>query len=203
MSIHAIKLIVGLGNPGAEYANTRHNVGAWFVQNVAEHYAVDLRMDAKFKGFYGVIKVECGSESKECKLLAPTTYMNCSGESVLACSNFYKIPSDAILVVHDELDLLPGVMKIKCDGSDNGHNGIKSIIKCLGTKNFYRLRVGIGRPQNKNYADYVLNSPGKVDAESIKNAINKAISVIPQMLSGDIPKATQILHTDKFINDVL
>lgn len=187
-----IKLAVGLGNPGSEYAKTRHNIGAWFIQTLADQYHTELKFESKFKGFFGTIRLE---NNLECKLLLPTTYMNCSGSSVLAVSKFYKITANEILIAQDELDFSPGIAKLKFGGGDNNHNGIKDIKKHLNTGDFYRLRFGIGRPHDRNFIDYVLNKPSKADAEFINNAINKALTVFPQLVAGEVDKAMQFLHS--------
>lgn len=185
--MNPIQLIVGLGNPGDEYENTRHNVGAWFVEALAEQHKISLRMETKFKGLFGAFE--------NCKLLIPTTFMNLSGQAVKAVANFYKISPEEILVAHDELDFEAGVVKLKIGGGNNGHNGLKDIIANLNSADFYRLRFGIGRPNDKNYTDYVLHSPSKTDKAQIENAIDNAINIVPELLAGNFAKAMQNLHT--------
>lgn len=185
-----IQLIVGLGNPDQEYELTRHNAGAWLVQRLAEQYKVNLRLEPKFKGLTSSIL----NNGCECKLLLPTTYMNNSGLAVKAIAAFYKIPVENILVAHDELDFLPGIVRLKQNGGANGHKGLISIIEYLNNA-FYRLRIGIGRPENRDaLTDYVLSNPSRSDKKQIITAIDLALSIIPLLLKGDIAPAMQIMH---------
>lgn len=186
-SSQPIQLIVGLGNPGAEYENTRHNAGAWFAEALANQHNVTLRMETKFKGYFGLFD--------NCKLLIPTTFMNLSGQAVKAVANFYKIPVAAILVVHDELDFAAGIVKLKFGGGDNGHNGLKDIIANMHSADFHRLRLGIGRPADRNFVDYVLHAPSRSDKALITDAIERALAVVPALLTGNVAKAMQELHT--------
>lgn len=189
-----IKLIVGLANPGDKYKNTRHNAGAWFVEEIIANYCAEinksssqlLKPEKKFHGLFGSVD--------EVDLLIPTTYMNDSGLAVHACAKYNKILPEAILVAHDDLDLPVGTVKLKFDGGDGGHNGVHDIINHLHTKQFHRLRIGIGRPQ-KETIDYVLEPPSKADRQLINDAIKKACDVLPLLLAGEISKATQQLHT--------
>ena len=182
-----IQLIAGLGNPGPEYAKTRHNAGAWLVEQLA---STNLRPEPKFFGLTGVL------DEQNCRLLIPTTYMNHSGQAVKAMANFYKIEPDAILVVHDDLDLPVGTIKFKQGGGDGGHNGLKDISAQLGSKNFWRLRIGIAHPGHRDgVLDYVLHPPSKADREQIFTAIDEAIAVLPQFINGEHQKAIQQLHT--------
>jgi peptidyl-tRNA hydrolase, PTH1 family len=195
-----IQLIVGLGNPGKQYADTRHNVGAWFIEALSDRYKAKLQMESKFHGLFGTMQFEDASiglvRNFSCKLLFPSTFMNLSGKAVQSVLKFYKIPATAILVVHDELDFLPGIARLKFGGGDNGHNGLIDIIKHTHTKDFCRLRVGIGKPKDKNTsADYVLNSPNKSEREQIDQALDKSIAVLPYLLQGDLAKAMQELHS--------
>ena len=188
-----IQLIVGLANPGNEYANTRHNAGAWFIEEIANQIHTHLRMEAKYHGLHGLAKIH----DQACHLLIPTTFMNHSGQSVRACMNYHKIPADAILIAHDEIDLPAGTIKLKFDGGDGGHNGLKDIIRHLNTKQFYRLRIGVGRPaHSKEVVDYVLNNPSKADRLKIDDAILRAQEALPLILNGDMQKAMNQLHTD-------
>ncbi len=187
-----IQLIVGLGNPGPQYANTRHNVGFWLAARFAEQNRANLQPESKFKGHIGI--VQTGNFS--CRVLLPMTYMNRSGESVLAIAQFYKILPSEILVVHDELDLPVGSARLKFDGGHGGHNGLRDIDAKLNTKGFYRLRLGIGHPGHRDdVSDYVLNRPSKSDEQSILTAIDHALSVLPDVLNGNIDKAMNVLHT--------
>lgn len=185
-----IQLIVGLGNPGPEYKTTRHNAGAWLVQRLADQSKTELRLEPKFKGLTGSIL----NNGNECKLILPTTYMNNSGIAVQAITAFYKIPIENILVAHDELDFPPGIIRLKQDGGANGHKGLISITEHLNNT-FYRLRLGIGRPENKDaVTDYVLENPPSSDKKQIITAINQALEIIPQLLAGEMAQAIQILH---------
>ena len=187
-----IQLIVGLGNPGSEYANTRHNAGYWFVDQLCEAMRGSLSIEAKFKGAVGTVQVA----DKLCRVLQPSTYMNRSGQSVSALAKFYKIAPHEILVVHDELDLPPGSARLKMDGGHGGHNGLKDIIAHLGTKQFYRLRLGIGHPGNSDdVVDYVLHKPSLQDKTNIFNAISHAMSAMPDIITGKMDKAMKNLHT--------
>lgn len=186
-----ISLIVGLGNPGPQYEQTRHNVGFWLMNKFAEKHDVAFKMESKFKGFTASLVVQ----NHDLKLLLPQTFMNLSGQSVVAFAHFYKIPPEEILVVHDELDFSPGVVRFKKGGSSGGHNGIQNIIELLGDNNFYRLRIGIGKPINKDtLVDYVISKPSRYDTEKIIEAIDDALKVLPKFIMGDIGRATEELH---------
>ena len=187
-----IKLIVGLGNPGSEYAKTRHNVGAWFVDALAEQHQLTLRSETKFRGSIAKLTAnECA-----CWLLKPSTYMNESGQSVLAFAHFYKIPPDSILVTHDELDFDPGTIRIKESGGHGGHNGLRDIIRHLKTDNFFRLRIGIGHPGAKDrVTPYVLGNPIQTDQEKIAESIKEGLNVVPDLIGGNIQKAFKLLHS--------
>jgi peptidyl-tRNA hydrolase, PTH1 family len=185
----SLRLIVGLGNPGKEYAETRHNAGMWFVEKLAEKYNANLRNETKFHGFLASIDADR-------KMLCPTTFMNLSGQAVQAVASYYKIAPNEILVAHDELDFLPGIIRLKFGGGHGGHNGLSSIIDHLGSKDFYRLRIGIGHPGNKNLvSDYVLNNPGKEDKKLIINSIERAIEIIQDLFDGKFELAQQKLNT--------
>lgn len=186
----AINLIVGLGNPGPEYAETRHNAGAWFVNLLATQYKSDLNFETKFQGLVGRIQWQ----NQNCWLLRPTTFMNLSGKSVQAFSNFYKIPLDSILVAHDELDFVPGVVRLKLGGGHGGHNGLRDIMAHLGA-DFHRLRIGIGHPGHRDKVhDYVLSRPNKVDYELIDGSLIQASAVMADILQGDMQNAMRKLH---------
>jgi PTH1 family peptidyl-tRNA hydrolase len=187
-----IKLIVGLGNPGTQYEQTRHNAGFWFVDEVARHYQVQWRPETKFLGL--VTRIQ--QPDMDVWLLKPTTYMNRSGQSIQALANFYKIAPENILVAHDELDLDPGVARLKTGGGHGGHNGLRDTIAALGTKEFQRLRLGVGHPGHKDQVvQYVLKSASKLDQQAIVTAIDEAVRVFPQMVSGQRDAAMQQLHT--------
>jgi peptidyl-tRNA hydrolase, PTH1 family len=183
-------LIVGLGNPGPNYKHTRHNVGYWFVQELATKYDLIFRQENKFKGVI--------AKKENCWLLLPETFMNKSGEAVKVLADFYKISSQEILVVHDELDFTPGIIRLKYSGGHNGHNGIRNIIDHLNTDQFYRLRIGIGRPQSKDeVTNYVLQSPSQPDLQQIINAIDNGLKIMPYIFANDMEQAIQQLHSIK------
>jgi len=187
-----IKLIVGLGNPGATYDKTRHNAGAWFVEQLAEAYHSRLSPEKKFFGFIGRIVIK----NQPIHLLLPTTFMNCSGQSVAAMANFYRIKPESILVVHDELDFPVGLAKLKHSGGHGGHNGLRDIINKMGNNNhFIRLRIGIGHPGNsKDVVNYVLKPPSKSESPRIHATIDEAIRLLPEIMEGNWNKAIQQLH---------
>lgn len=190
-----IRLIVGLGNPGAEYEQTRHNAGAWLVERLARQEGISLSPDKKFFGLSGKGRIA----GQECFLLLPTTFMNRSGQSVAALANFYKIKPNEILVAHDELDMPAGVAKFKIGGGHGGQNGLRDIIAQLGNqKDFHRLRVGIGHPGDKSLVTgHVLGRASKAEQQSIDHVIDEAICVLPDAISGDLAKAMNRLHSFK------
>jgi PTH1 family peptidyl-tRNA hydrolase len=189
-----IRLIAGLGNPGKKHERDRHNVGFWFVSRLAAQHRIDLRAEPKFHGLLGKI----GQPQGEIWLVMPQTYMNLSGKSVGALARFYKIQPEECLVVHDELDFLPGVAKLKQGGGVAGHNGLKDIAAQLGTQGFWRLRLGIGHPGDKNMvADYVLSSPPVPERELIDLALMRSLEVSPLLLAGEMHAAMLKLHTAK------
>ncbi|WP_299771244.1 aminoacyl-tRNA hydrolase [uncultured Pseudoteredinibacter sp.] len=188
-----IRMIVGLCNPGTEYDGTRHNAGADFVDELARQYAGQLSAESKFYGEAGRISVG----GKDIRLLKPTTFMNRSGQSVSAMAKFFKIAPEEILVAHDELDMDPGVAKLKIGGGHGGHNGLRDIIKALGNNNnFARLRIGIGHPGNaKEVANYVLKRPSGSDKQAIDDAIYEASKVLPTAAAGQWNEAMKELHS--------
>lgn len=187
-----MQLIVGLANPGKGYAETRHNAGAWFIEALVQREKATLKQAMKFHGKYAQIQLH----GHPVHLLIPSTYMNLSGQAVRACMNFFKIPPESVLIAHDEIDLPPGIVRLKFDGGDGGHNGLKDIIRNLNSRQFYRLRIGVGHPGNsKEVMDYVLHKPSKADQQKITEAIERAEDVLPAILANDIPKAMQALHT--------
>jgi len=189
---HAIKLIVGLGNPGKEYEATRHNAGFWWVDELARAHEVKFRADSKFHGLIAKTVLH----GHEVQLLKPQTFMNLSGRSVGAVAQFYKIEPAQILVVHDELDLPPGSAKLKLGGGHGGHNGLKDIIAHLGTKDFWRLRVGIGHPgERTEVVNYVLNAPRKEEQVLIGEALQRAQDVVPLIIEGKLEAAMLKLHS--------
>lgn len=197
MGASVIRLIVGLGNPGPEYAATRHNAGVWYIEQLCEKYQVNLKYDTSFKAHLGKLLLPQISASP-IWLMVPGTYMNLSGQPVQAVQQFYKILPNETLVIHDELDLPPGEARLKLDGGDGGHNGLKSLIQHMQTKQFYRLRIGIGHPGNRDrVADYVLSRPNKSDESSIQDALAFALPEFEKIIGGQIDKAMQVLHTKK------
>jgi PTH1 family peptidyl-tRNA hydrolase len=189
-----IRLIAGLGNPGTDYAATRHNAGAWFVDAVCRQQGVWLAADKGFAGETARFRTPNG----EVFLLVPSTYMNRSGQSVGALAKFYKIAPEEILVVHDELDLLPGAVKLKQGGGNAGHNGLKDITAHLGTPDFWRLRLGIGHPRTlqltQSVSDFVLHRPRAEEQSAIDGCIAKGLKALPLMLGGDMPAAMRQVH---------
>lgn len=187
-----IKLIVGLGNPGREHAKDRHNVGFWFVSRLAAAERTELKSVARYHGLLGKLARPSG----ELWLLLPQTYMNLSGKSVGALARFYKIQPEEVLVVHDELDFQPGVAKLKLGGGVAGHNGLKDIAAQLGTHGFWRMRIGIGHPGDKNVvADYVLTSPPSAERELIESALARCLDVSGLLTEGNMEAAMLKLHT--------
>ena len=185
-----LRLLVGLGNPGATYEDNRHNIGYWFVDALARDLKVPLAPQGKFHGQIG----RCG----DLWLLKPTTFMNRSGLAVLALANFYKILPDEILVVHDELDLSPGQAKLKRGGSHAGHNGLRDIHAQLGSSDYWRLRIGIGHPGVKGEViHWVLKKPAPDQRQLIEDSIAHSLKAYPTMLAGDMDKATLLVHTTK------
>ena len=190
-----IKLIVGLANPGAEYAATRHNAGAWYVDLLAERLRAPLREEPKFYGFTSRINLA----GADVRLLVPTTFMNLSGKAVAAMATFYRINPDEILVAHDELDLPPGVARFKQGGGHGGHNGLKDIISKMGnSKEFHRLRLGIGHPGDKNQvAGFVLTKAPQKEQELIDAALDEALRCTDILFQQDMTRAMNRLHTFK------
>lgn len=187
-----IALIVGLGNPGPEYERTRHNVGAWWLQSIAEKHQVKFKLESKFKGQVGQIQI--GGQG--CYLLVPTTFMNQSGHSVQPLTQFYKIPYQSVLVAHDDLDLPVGTIRLKQGGGEGGHNGLRSIANQLGTKDFVRLRIGIGHPGHRDRVlDYVLNKPRLDEEIEIRRGLDRAVDLLSEIIQGDFQKAMQVLHS--------
>jgi peptidyl-tRNA hydrolase, PTH1 family len=185
----AIKLIVGLGNMGDKYESTRHNAGFWFVDAVAAQNNYKLALDAKMFGFVGKFNTDNW-------LLKPTTFMNGSGKAVAALANYYKILPSEILVVHDELDLPTGSAKLKFGGGHGGHNGLKDIHAALGTADYWRLRLGIDHPGDRNEViNYVLKAPTREENDALQASIHEACGVVPLMLKGEFESAMLKLHT--------
>ncbi|KAE9532848.1 aminoacyl-tRNA hydrolase [Ursidibacter arcticus] len=190
-----IKLIVGLANPGVKYEETRHNAGEWLINEIARMYNVTLKEETKYFGKVAKINTAQG----EVRLLVPTTFMNLSGKAVGALANFYRIKPEEILVAHDELDLPPGIAKIKQGGGHGGHNGLKDIVASLGNNNnFYRVRIGIGHPGHKDLvAGYVLGKPSPTDKPLIDAAVDEASRCVDVLFKDGIVKATNRLNAFK------
>lgn len=190
-----IKLIVGLANPGAEYARTRHNAGAWYVEELARICGVSLSPDSKYFG----LTARATLQGKDVRLLIPSTFMNLSGKSVGALANFFRIEPEEILVAHDELDMEPGIAKFKLGGGHGGHNGLKDIIaKLANNKGFYRLRIGIGHPGDKNrVSGYVLGKAPSNEQERMDAAVDEAVRSTEVLFKEDMTKAMHRLHTFK------
>jgi len=188
----SIRLIVGLGNPGPDYQQTRHNAGAWFTQAIADSHQVTFQVENKFHGLYAKVR----NEQSDLYVLQPTTFMNQSGKSVQAVANYFKIAPAEILVAHDELDLPVGTIRLKQDGGHAGHNGLRDIIAQLGSNKFLRLRIGIGHPGVRQQVhNYVLSRPNNADKQQITTAIETAAAVLPLLYTGNIQQAMQLLHT--------
>lgn len=190
---NGIDLIVGLGNPGSEYERTRHNAGADFVEALARKLGATLQTDSKYQGLTARVSID----GRDVRLLIPTTYMNRSGQAVGALANFFKISPDAILVAHDELDLLPGVARLKQGGGHGGHNGLRDIIGALGNnQGFARLRLGIGHPGAAPLvANFVLKRAPAAEQSLIDDAISRSLDSINDIVSGKWNDAMKALHT--------
>jgi len=189
-----IKLFVGLGNPGPEYESTRHNAGFWWLDAVARQLKLTLAMD---RGYHGLV-ARGNIDGQPIWLLAPQTYMNLSGKSVAALARFFKIAPSEILVAHDELDVVPGEAKLKLGGSHAGHNGLRDIHDQLGTDDYWRLRLGVGHPGVKSeVVNWVLKKPSLDHRIAIDQAIDRTLKALPHFLSGDMAKATMLVHTSK------
>ncbi len=189
-----IKLFVGLGNPGPEYQDTRHNAGFWWLDALARELKVHLTMD---KSYYGLV-ARTTVQGNTIWLLAPQTFMNLSGKSVGTLARFFKIAPNEILVAHDELDVAPGQVKLKFGGSHAGHNGLRDIHAQLGSGDYWRLRLGIGHPGNKaEVANWVLKKPILDDRIAIDQCIDRSIKAVPDLIQGAMERATMQVHTHK------
>ena len=187
-----LRLIVGLGNPGADYVDTRHNAGFWLIDEIAADQGISFRFEKRFNADECKFK----AHGRDVFLQKPQTFMNRSGQSVAALARYYKIAPEEILVLHDELDLPPGINRIKQSGGHGGHNGLRDIINHLGSREFFRIRVGIGHPgDSKQVINYVLHKPSVADLSEIETASRDTLAVMPQLLEGRIDKAMQALHT--------
>ncbi len=181
-----IKLIVGLENPGAAYEQTRHNVGGWFVRMLANHHGLRFKSEKKLNA--EVCLLELGE--KQCRLALPMTYMNHSGQPVQALARFYRLHPEEILIVHDELDLPPGRIKLKTGGGHGGHNGLRDCIGKLNSQDFHRLRIGIGHPGHKDLVHkHVLSKPSVSDRQEIYDAIERGLIIVPKLIEGKLAEA--------------
>jgi peptidyl-tRNA hydrolase, PTH1 family len=189
--MHKIKLFVGLGNPGEQYLETRHNVGFWWIDFIGQNHKLSLKNSKKYFGEFSK-----HNEDGEVFFLKPSTFMNDSGKSVQALAKFYKIEPEEILVIHDELDIQPGTAKLKLGGGHGGHNGLKSIQTFLGSNNFWRLRIGVGHPGDKSKViGYVLNKPSKIEMQLIQESIINSYKVFSYIMLGQFEKAMLNLHS--------
>ena len=189
-----IKLFVGLGNPGPEYEATRHNAGFWWIDALAHELKVSLVPD---KGYHGRV-ARATVHGQTVWLLQPQTFMNLSGKSVAALARFFKIQPDEILVAHDELDIVPGQVKLKLGGSHAGHNGLRDIHAQLGTSDYWRLRLGVGHPGVKaEVVNWVLKKPSQEHREAIEECIERALKGVPALMAGEMEKAMLLIHTAK------
>ena len=194
MSSQPIKLIVGLGNPGPEYQHTRHNAGSILVEAIADSYNLQLSNDKKLHGLTAKLPIT----AHPVHLLIPSTFMNLSGKSVAALCNFYKISPQEVLVAHDELDLEPGKVRLKVGGGHGGHNGLRDIISCLGTKDFHRLRLGIGHPGDRSkVTGFVLGPPPESERKLIQNSIDDCLQQLTAIIAGDHQSVMNELHQNK------
>ncbi|MDX1755897.1 MAG: aminoacyl-tRNA hydrolase [Marinobacter sp.] len=189
-----IVMVVGLGNPGSDYENTRHNAGALFVEALARHAGQTLRPEKKYHGLYARIRWQ----GLDLHLLNPTTFMNRSGLSIKALADFFKITPEQILVAHDELDLPPGTAKLKKGGGHGGHNGLRDTIAHLGSKDFHRLRLGIGHPgDSRQVTGFVLGRLGKRENEELNAVFDEVMRVLPDAATGKLAAAMNRLHSFK------
>ena len=190
----AIQLVAGLGNPGAKYEQTRHNAGFWFVDEVAHQYNALFKSESKYKSEVA----RCSIAGNDCRLQKPMDFTNRSGLPVASLAAFYQIPRSSILIVHDDLDLPPGTVKLKRGGGHGGHNGLRDLIPHLGGNDFLRLRIGIGHPGHRDdVVGYVLKNASRDERAVIDQAIDDAVKVLPDIISGDFDKAMKELHTAK------
>ncbi|NBQ90609.1 MAG: aminoacyl-tRNA hydrolase [Betaproteobacteria bacterium] len=190
-----IRLIVGLGNPGPEYADTRHNAGFWWVDDAARRLKALLSTDKAYFGEVARVNAPLSGLAGPVWLLKPQTFMNLSGKSVGALARFFKLDPAEILVVHDELDLLPGQVKLKQGGGSAGHNGLKDISAQLGSPHYWRLRLGIGHPGDRTeVAAYVLRKPPAAERALVEQALSKSLDALEPLLRGEMDKASRLVH---------
>jgi PTH1 family peptidyl-tRNA hydrolase len=189
----AISLIIGLGNPGSGYEATRHNAGFWFLDVLARRWPMDLRVENRFRGALADLRID----SHRVRVLRPETFMNESGSPVASVANYFDFAPENILVVHDDLDLPPGSVRVKRGGGHGGHNGLRDIFSKLGSRELVRLRIGIGHPGCADeVTNYVLQKPSVSDRNSIFDAIDRAVERLDELLNGELELAMNILHRD-------
>ncbi|BCU07632.1 aminoacyl-tRNA hydrolase [Allochromatium tepidum] len=194
MSDAGIQLIVGLGNPGAQYEATRHNVGFWWVESIARAQGASFRAEPKFLGELARVRIA----GQDVRLLKPSTYMNRSGQSVVAVARYFDIPPERILIAHDELDLPVGVTRIKQGGGHAGHNGLRDSISALGSREFWRLRIGIAHPGDRTLVTgYVLGRPSRDDESRIRESLDEADQRLSELVEGRFQLAMNRLHSQR------
>jgi len=187
----ALKLVAGLGNPGIKHAETRHNAGFWFLDRLAARHKLNFAADPRLFGEQARLQYD----DLDIRLFKPTTYMNDSGRALQAIMNYYRLTPTELLVVHDEIDLEPGTIRLKLGGGHAGHNGIRDIIDCIGSHDFNRLRIGVGHPGEKErVVGAVLGRPTDAEKKIIDSAIDTALELLPQILTGEFNKAMNKLH---------
>lgn len=193
MAQAGITLIAGLGNPGNKYAESRHNAGFWLIQALQQQYGFTLKDDKRHKALIGSFELP----GRTIRVIAPQTFMNLSGDSVIPFARFYKVASHQMLIAYDELDLEPGAVRLKLEGGHGGHNGLRDIIQKSGANDMKRLRLGIGHPgDSRKVSSYVLSKPSSNDRIAIESAIARALIALPEILDGDYGRAMNFLHTD-------
>lgn len=194
MSDVGIRLIVGLGNPGAQYEQTRHNVGFWLVEAIADANGGSFRSEPKFHGDLCRVSIDGG----DLRLLKPSTYMNRSGQAVAAVARYFDIPPEQVLLAHDELDLPVGTLRLKHGGGHAGHNGLRDAMTALGTRDFWRLRIGIAHPGDRTQVTgYVLGRPSKEDDRLIRESLMDAERVLPDLTAAKYQRAMNHLHSER------
>lgn len=188
----SLRVVVGLGNPGPRYSETRHNAGFWFLDRLAADHGVRFRRQPRLQADTAHVR----GAGLDCRLLKPATFMNDSGRAVRALVDYYDVTPDQILIAYDEIDLEPGTARLKRGGGDGGHNGLSDVIACLGSADFLRLRIGVGHPGHRDeVVDYVLSRPTPDELSKIDDAVNRARDVMPLLFSGQIQKAMTQLHS--------